>query len=245
MKAVILAAGRGSRLEGLTDDLPKCMVSLAGTPLLHRQISALKEVGIEEVAVVRGYRAEAISGPDVHFIDNPRWSQSNMVVSLQAALPWLKPQGGIISYADIFYAPEAVTALMETEGDLVLTYDVNWQTLWESRQENPLDDAETFKLAPNGDLKEIGKQPQALEEVEGQYMGLLRFTGPGIAAIEKLLSSMTQENIDRLDMTSLLSLLLESGERIVPIAYEGEWGEVDTKSDLELYEQRFAEKAGL
>lgn len=168
-----------------------------------------------------------------------------MVVSLQAALPWLKPQGGIISYADIFYAPEAVTALMETEGDLVLTYDVNWQTLWESRQENPLDDAETFKLAPNGDLKEIGKQPQALEEVEGQYMGLLRFTGPGIAAIEKLLSSMTQENIDRLDMTSLLSLLLESGERIVPIAYEGEWGEVDTKSDLELYEQRFAEKAGL
>ena len=66
-QGVILAAGRGERLRPLTDDRPKCLVELAGEPLLSRQVRVLRAVGVDDVRVVAGYRAESIEalGPVV------------------------------------------------------------------------------------------------------------------------------------------------------------------------------------
>ena len=96
MKALILAAGRGSRLRELTDDRPKCLVSLAGRPLLRWQHDALCAAGAKDVLVVRGYLAErlvpeAAGLPSGAFatVDNPRWAQCNMLASLLCAAPWL------------------------------------------------------------------------------------------------------------------------------------------------------------
>ena len=63
MRGLILAAGRGSRMGPLGDDRPKCMVELNGRPLLDRQIAALRRGGVEEVGIVRGYRAEILNFP--------------------------------------------------------------------------------------------------------------------------------------------------------------------------------------
>ena len=60
MRALILAAGRGSRMGHLGDDRPKCLVELEGKPLIERQIAALRRGGVDEIGVVRGYRAEMI-----------------------------------------------------------------------------------------------------------------------------------------------------------------------------------------
>ncbi|PYK48280.1 MAG: nucleotidyl transferase, partial [Verrucomicrobia bacterium] len=60
MRALILAAGRGSRMGDLGDDRPKCLIELQGRPLIERQITALRRSGVEEIGVVRGYRAEMI-----------------------------------------------------------------------------------------------------------------------------------------------------------------------------------------
>ena len=90
MRALILAAGRGSRMGPLGDERPKCLVELAGKPLIGRQIAALWRGGAEEIGVVRGYRAELIDFPGLSYFENQRWAETNMVMSLAAAAAWLR-----------------------------------------------------------------------------------------------------------------------------------------------------------
>ena len=103
MRAVILAAGRGSRMGTIGEERPKCLVELARKPLIERQIAALRGGGAEAVEVVRGYRAEMIERSGLTYFHNPRWAATNMVMSLAAAAPWLEAGPVIVSYADIFY----------------------------------------------------------------------------------------------------------------------------------------------
>ena len=60
--AIILAAGRGSRMRELTDTKPKCLLELAGRPLLHWQLDALRDAGVERIVLVRGYAAHTLVG---------------------------------------------------------------------------------------------------------------------------------------------------------------------------------------
>lgn len=82
MKAIILAAGRGSRMGGLTDTQPKGLVSLRGKPLLEWQLASLRAAGIHEIALVTGYRHEALSPYGLPMFHNPDWRRTNMVTSL-------------------------------------------------------------------------------------------------------------------------------------------------------------------
>ena len=90
MRAVILAAGRGSRMGHLGDGQPKCLVKLKGKHLIERQIAALRRGGVDEIGVVRGYRAEMIDFPDLTYFTNKRWAETNMVMSLASATTWLR-----------------------------------------------------------------------------------------------------------------------------------------------------------
>src|ERR1039457_6772041 len=173
MRAVILAAGRGSRMSALTEDRPKCMVELAQKPLIRRQIAALRGGGVSSVGIVRGYLGTAINIEDATYFENPRWAETNMVMSLRAAATWLQSDFVVVSYADIFYGRDVVRALADSSGDLVVAYDRNWRGLWTRRFADPLSDAETFRTDARGNLIDIGKRTTQIDDIEGQYMGLL------------------------------------------------------------------------
>jgi L-glutamine-phosphate cytidylyltransferase len=232
VRGVVLAAGRGSRLGGLTADRPKCMVSLAGRPLLHWQRAALAAAGVTDLAVVTGYRADRVDTAGLTVFHAPRWAGTNMVVSLLAAGPWLAAEPCVVTYADIVYPAATVRGLVRAPGDLAIAYDPDWAELWRRRFDDPLDDAETFRLTPDGTLAEIGARPATVEEVEGQYMGLLRFTPRAWTAVRARLDTMPAAEVDTLDMTGLLRLLLRDGRRIEAVPGEGAWGEVDSHADL-------------
>mgnify|MGYP003993207777 FL=1 len=74
MKAIILAAGRGSRMGGLTEELPKCLVQLHGKTLLEWQIAALRRGGVEEIAIVTGYRRKQLAKYGLVEFYNERWA---------------------------------------------------------------------------------------------------------------------------------------------------------------------------
>jgi L-glutamine-phosphate cytidylyltransferase len=237
MRAVILAAGRGSRMGSTGDDRPKCLVELNGKPLIALQMAALRRGGAEQIGVVRGYRAEMVEFEGLTYFSNPRWAETNMVMSLVAASPWLRSGPVIVSYADIFYRSELIRGLAAATGQLVITYDRAWRQLWTRRFSDPLADAETFRIDGSGHLLEIGGKTKRIEDIEGQYMGLLKFTPPAWAKIESLLAKLDPQTRDRLDMTSLLRRLLSDGE--IPISTFGtdaKWGEIDAPGDLELYQ---------
>lgn len=239
MKAIILAAGRGSRMKDLTDQRPKCLVELDGKPLLEWQLDALRQAGINEIAMVTGYKRELLASWGLVEFHNPRWAETNMVSSLACAGEWLRSEPCLVSYSDIFYDASAVSVLMNCPARLAVTYDPNWRELWERRFENPLVDAETFRLNQNGTLAEIGNKPKTIEEIEGQYMGLLRFTPEGWREIIKIRTELADSECDRMHMTGTLQKVIDGGNiDILAVPYRGRWGEVDSESDL-LAAQKF------
>lgn len=237
-RALILAAGRGSRMGQFGDDRPKCLIELAGRPLIERQLAALLRGGVDEIGVVRGYRAEMIDYPDVTYFSNQRWAETNMVMSLNCAADWLRSGPVIVSYADIFYRSELVRGLAAAPGELVITYDQDWRRLWTRRFAEPLTDAETFRINADGLLLEIGGKTTRIEDIQGQYMGLLKFTPRAWTAVEALLDTLDATTRDRLDMTGLLSRLLTGGHLpIATFATHGQWGEIDNLEDAALYQK--------
>jgi choline kinase len=236
MRAIILAAGRGSRMGRRGDDRPKCLVELEGKPLIARQIAAIRRARIDEVGVVRGYRAEMIDFPGITYFTNTRWAETNMVVSLAAAATWLRSGPVIVSYADIFYRDDLVRGLADAPGDLVISYDRAWRRLWTRRFSDPLSDAETFRIDATGQLLEIGGRTTRIEDIEGQYMGLMKLTPTAWSTIEALLDMLDAPIRDRLDMTGLLrQLLAKKALSVSAFGTDGQWGEVDSPEDVALY----------
>lgn len=238
MRAIILAAGRGRRLGHLGDNRPKCLIELAGKPLIERQIAALRRGGVGDIGVVRGYRAEMIDIPGLSYFANNRWAETNLVMSLAAAAPWLRSGPVIVSYADIFYRSELVHGLAAAPGQLVISYDRDWRRLWTRRFADPLTDAETFRTNAAGQLLEIGCKTTRIEDIEGQYIGLLKFTPTAWCAVEELLSTLDVSIRNRLDGTGLLRRLV--AEKKIPIGTfgtNGQWGEIDNAEDVLLYQK--------
>jgi choline kinase len=241
VNALILAAGRGSRLAELTDEQPKCLTRLADRTLLEWQLEALRGGGASEVHLVTGYRAETLADQGLTTFHNPRWSETNMVVSLACAGELLREHACLISYADIVYPPRYVERLIEAPGEFVLAYDLDWEELWRARFADPYEDAESFVVDASGRLLEIGVSRPDPSRVQGQYMGLLKSTPSGWRRIEAHLEALPQSARDRLDMTSLLASLLAEGAEISTLPVRGGWCEVDHGSDLQLYERLIAE----
>jgi choline kinase len=240
MKGLVLAAGRGSRLRDLTDERPKCLVRLAGRPLLDWQRAALTTAGVTDLAIVTGYRAHMLADLGMKTFAARRWAESNMVRSLLAAAGWLSAEPCVVSYGDIVYRPATVRRLADAPGELVIAYDPQWIELWSRRFANPLDDAETFRLTADGAVREIGARPCTASEIEGQYMGLLRFTPAAWAITTDLLRTLPPRRVDELDMTSLLQALVDAGTRIEAVPCRDAWCEVDSADDLAVAEDLVA-----
>ncbi|MDH5546991.1 MAG: phosphocholine cytidylyltransferase family protein [Gammaproteobacteria bacterium] len=233
MKAIILAAGRGSRMGNLTERQPKCFTELHGKRLIDWQLSALEGENIKQISIVVGYRAENFD-LDLRYFRNDRWQETNMVVSLLAADDWLDSDTCLVSYSDIVYSKDTVEKLAHSNGDIAVAYDPNWRKLWEMRFKNPLDDAETFRLS-DYKIVEIGNRSSSIEEIEGQYIGLMKFTKEGWRKIRSYLSRYSQPEVDKMDVTSLLQRLIIDRHEIVGVPISQPWYEVDSESDLRMY----------
>lgn len=240
MKGIILAAGRGSRLKQLTDDKPKCCIQIGGRPLLQWQLTALQSSGIKEIFVVTGYRAEMIEPYQVQKIRNPDWDKGNMVKSFLCAKKEFN-DSCIITYSDIIYDSHNVSDLIKQpqERDIVIAYDKNWRKLWEMRFENPSSDAESFKIDSNDMIYEIGQKGSALDEIQGQYMGLMKFSKKGLSWISDLTNRLPEDVLNKLDMTALLQRLIKAGHSIYGMPIQGNWCEIDSENDLLIARELF------
>ncbi len=239
MKALILAAGRGSRLGAMTDQRPKCLVELDRRPLLQWQVAALKAGRIDDVTVITGYRRESIEALGYPTQNNPNWDKTNMVGTLWSARQ-LIDQPTIMSYSDIVYGPNVVAALANSDAALAVAYDTDWLQLWQQRFADPLSDAESLRLGPGRRILDIGRRVTSLDEIEGQYLGLIRLTPTAMEWISDLFRR--QPNlVATLSMTDLLRTLINEGHPITGVETSGHWCEVDTPADLVVAERLVAQ----
>lgn len=246
-RAIILAAGRGSRLGKGGDDKPKCLVALGGVPLIERHLAVLRSCGIGDITLVTGYRADMLCGLGVETRHNPDWADTNMVETLFSAADVISGDV-IVAYGDIVYEPRVLNALMDAEHDISVVIDKNWRALWEKRFDDPLSDAETLRLDDNGVILEIGNRPGSFDDIDGQYIGLMRFQGEGTDALlqaRELLGKtkrpwMEIRPVRKAYMTDLLMEMILTGQRVQAVPVEGGWLEIDTAADVELMQSLHA-----
>ena len=244
MIAIILAAGQGTRLRPHTNDKPKCMVKLAGKSLLQRQLEVLRSAGINRIVLVGGYCADRLEAEGVELVMNPRFAETNMVSTLFCAESWMTPDEDIlIVYGDIVNEPRVVRSLIDTNAPIAVSVDREWQRLWETRMDDPLSDAETLKLADENRIVELGKKPRTLDEIQGQYMGLIKVRSDSVEAFRAQWHGLDRhgsydgKDFDNMYMTSFIQHLIDTGSDVRAAFTDNGWIEIDTLEDLARYEQ--------
>jgi len=237
LKVIILAAGEGTRLRPYTLDRPKCMVEIDGVSLIDRQLEVLKSEGIDDIVIIGGYKSEMLKRGGIKLKVNARYFETNMVWTLFSAEEELEGDV-IVSYGDIVYSKNILKALINSKADIAVTIDKKWEGYWRERNENPLDDAETLKLRKDGTISEIGQKPSSLEEIEGQYMGLMKFSSEGVRQIKSAFHSALEsgkllgKEVENSYMTDLLQFIVSIGGKVASVQIDEDWVEVDTVEDL-------------
>jgi choline kinase len=237
-KVIILAAGEGRRLRPYTQDRPKCLVEVAGRSLLDRQLDVLRAEGVGSIVLIGGYLSETLRRPGLLVKINPRFAETNMVWTLFCAQEELVGDV-IVAYGDIVYSRDILRALLASRADIAVTIDLDWEAYWRDRNEDPLADAETLKLGPDGRILEVGQKPKSIKEVEGQYMGLMKFSAAGIDTLKKVFHDSLRAGFlrgkspEKAYMTDLLQAAIDLGHHLQSVPIRGGWVEVDTVDDLE------------
>ena len=237
IKGLILAAGRGSRMDQLTSEHPKCFTELGGKRLIDWQLESFDKVSINQIAIVTGYLKEQFDEYDLIKFNNENWQKTNMVSSLLRAASFID-SNTIVSYSDIVFHKNALTNIIKHDGDIVLGYDKNWLNQWQLRFEDPKQDAESFEISDHNFVLDIGNEINSTDKVMGQYTGLFKLTPIGMEKIKKILCKL-QDKQDSLDMTALFRLMIKEGIKISAAEINTDWFEIDTPNDLEIADKLY------
>lgn len=243
MKAVILAAGQGTRLKKYTENLPKGMLSFMGKTIIERQIELYRKCGIEDIIVVRGFAADKISYEGVKYYENKNYANTNMVESLMAAKSEFDDDM-IVSYSDILFEEQMLKAMMKSPADFAVAVDDDWKEYWQKRYGKVNFDTESLSIDEEGNIVELGLENPQLEDIDARYVGLLRFSKDGLEHVEKIMEDaylnfedkpwqQSGKTVRKAYMTDLLNAVIESGKKVKAERFHNGWIEFDTNEDYE------------
>lgn len=223
MRAIILAAGAGTRLGPLTDGRPKCLVPVGGWPLLDYQLDALRRSGVDEVVLVLGYEADRVRahcGRGAVFVDNADWERTNSIYSLFLARHYLEGDT-LLFNCDILFHPDAIGRLLR-EGSAIAV---------DSRAAR-LAGEMNVRVDGDGWVAAIGKHldPGAAQAVSVQ---LARFDRDGARQVRGEVERLVREEVKDAFPTSAYGPLIAAGRLRAVEAGDLPWGEIDSAADLE------------
>jgi choline kinase len=241
MRAIILAAGQGTRLRPLTDDRPKCMVEYRDKKIIDYILDSMQECNINDINIVNGYKSEVLTTylntKKIKYFTNEKFESTNMVYTLFCAKD-IMDSDIIISYADIIYSKDILQKLIDSDDDISVVVDRKWRELWSQRMQNPLDDAETLKL-DSGNIIELGKKPDSYDDIEGQYIGLIKISKNMIKKIVSFYESLDKnimydsKDYNNMYMTSFIQMIIDNQlAEVKPVFIDGGWIEIDSIDDL-------------
>jgi L-glutamine-phosphate cytidylyltransferase len=241
ISSIILAAGRGKRLKDI--NYPKSLIKINKTEtLIDNIIKVLESNDIHNLNIITGYKKNILKkylkDKKINFLFNSEWKKTNMVATLMKADKILSKNYNIISYADIFYKKSAIALLLKKKYDISITSSKNWKKIWKKRFKDPLTDAETFDYDSNFFLKEIGKKPENLKQIKGQYMGIIGVSHIGWKKIKLFIKKNKFININKISITELLSEYIKKNPKSIKvIEYNESFMEIDFNKDNQIKNQ--------
>lgn len=230
MKAVILAAGVGSRLRPVTARLPKTLVELNGKPLLGHILDSLQVVPLEEIVIVTGYLSHKIvdfaktRGENFRFVKNELYDRSGNGYSLLLARRCLAGCDFFKIDGDLVFDPEIAEALLAGRGDLRLAVEVNGELSAEEMK---------IEIDRRGNIIDISKEIPP-ERAWGESIGIEFCTGAGGRLLFAELESMMVEGLRQAYYEEAYARLARKGARVTAARVPAgrRWIEIDDKCDL-------------
>ncbi|MEO5337718.1 MAG: phosphoenolpyruvate mutase [Magnetospirillum sp. WYHS-4] len=236
-KAVVLAASRGAALGKLTEDRPKCMIDVRGQPLLRRLVATLKEGGLRDITVVRGYHKDMVNLPGIRAVDNDDYAGTGEAASLACAQPALNGEV-VVAYGDILFRHYILDRLRAADGDIVVTVDA----LWRQRKVTPDEVRDYVSCSRPFSTDYLEDSPVTLArmgndlpdgEICGEWMGLARFSAKGAELLRAELDAMKADgSLAKASLLDVFSRLAARGHAVRVLYVTGQWMDVDTATDL-------------
>jgi phosphoenolpyruvate phosphomutase len=236
-RAIILAASRGKELGEVTASIPKAMVPVGGTPLLHKLVAQFRAAGVHAITVVRGYAAEKVHAPDVEFVENKDFEGVGELPSLNKARDSIEGDM-IISFGDILFRQHILNSLLAEEYDIVVAVDAMWERR-RKRETNGYVDyiTATRPYSLRYDEKDAFLTRMAPDlstgDIHGEWIGLIKTTAGGSAAVRGALDLLSKRaDFRRLRFDDLFNHLVSLGQRVQVLYISGQWLDVDDLDDL-------------
>ena len=241
-KALIVAAGLGSRLKNHTESMPKCMLDFGGKTLLQKQLQAYKECGIEDITVIRGYKKDKINYPNLNYVTNPDYKNNNILNSIFYAEKIINGNI-IIAYSDILFESNVVKRLLTSDHDISVVVDIDWRGYYEDRKDHPLSEAENVIFNSNNQVVKIGKIGTQKEEVHGEFIGMIKLTNKGAEIFKENFHRVKKSYwnkpfqkaaiFQKAYLTDMIQELVNIGINIHCVIIERGWKEIDTVEDYQ------------
>ena len=243
MKAIILAAGQGTRLKKYTQDLTKGMLNFMCKTVIERQIELLRKCGINDIIVVRGFAADKIQYDGITYYMNEDFANTNMVESLMCAKEEFDDDM-IVSYSDILYEERLLKGMMASKADFACAVDDNWKDYWQMRYGRVDFDTESLAINEDDNITELGLESPNIDDISARYIGLLKFSKDGLAYIQEIMKAayklpadqpwqQSGKIVKKAYMTDLLNAIIESGKDVKAVHFNNGWIEFDTNEDYE------------
>lgn len=236
MKALILAAGLGTRLAPITDTIPKSLVPINGKPVLVKQIENLHENGITDITIVSGYKAEALEQavhenyPEIKIIESIDYATTNNMYSAYLARNAMKDEDFLMMNADVFFDASVIHCLIEFDAENVIATDIG-RYLEESMK----------VIESKGRIVKISKEIKP-EEALGASIDVYKFSKEGGSAFfNKCKEYIEDENQRRLWSEVALNDILPDVE-FKACRFVGRWLEIDNLDDLQEAELLFSKE---
>lgn len=233
-RAIVLAASRGSSLDSLTVDRPKCMIPVGGEPVISRMVRHLRACGVRDIHVVRGYRGEAITLQGVTFETNERFEETGELRSLACARAAIADDV-VVVYGDLLVKRYVLHELLASASEIVIVVDLSRDFLGRGRV------ADRVRLAgpraPRYDEspRRLVAMSEQLEDAEtdGQWIGLMRARGPGAVRLAACLDAVLGEaGGEKLAMSAVIMRLIETGSTVDVLTIQNDWSDVDEVEDV-------------
>ena len=245
IKAIIVAAGQGSRLGVLTENLPKTLLKVKGKTILSYILESLRSCNINDIVIVQGYKRWVLNIPDIIYCDNDEYFENNILESLFYAEKYMK-DGFIFSYSDIIYSKEIVQKLLESPYDISLVVDTDWKDRYKNRDNHPTDQAELVYMdnISNRKITRISKFFNP-ETAHGEFIGLAKFSKKGAEIIIRNYHRSLNwykgrfqdaTSIRKAYLTDMIQELILRGYPVHIVDIQKGWVEIDTLQDLEYAE---------
>ena len=241
-KTLIVAAGLGSRLKNLTENLPKCMLDFGGKTLLERQIKAYNDCGINNITVIRGYKKNKINYKNLNYIDNKDYENNNILNSIFYGEEVINGNV-IIAYSDILFESSVVKRLLDSDHDISVVVDIDWQGYYVGRKDHPIEEAENVIFNSNNEVIKIGKIATDKQEVHGEFIGMMQLTHKGAEIFKQNFHRVKKlywnkpfqrsKTFQNAYLTDIIQELVDIGIKVHCVIIERGWKEIDTVEDYQ------------